>query len=448
MMTTVDTVRAGAARAAVTPIRHDAHDLPPQPTPLLDRDAERAAVSALLGLDDVHLVTLTGPGGVGKTHLALAVAEAAADRFPGGIRFVDLTLYEDHPAAGAAIAAALSPVRLDVAWPGDDQGDAGCVPSDRRVLLVLDNCEHLLPELSRDIADLLSADSGIVILATSREPLRLRWEHRLPVRPLGLPAPDDEHTPEALLAAPAVALFVARARAVRPDFTLTSENCAAVAELCRRLDGLPLAIELAAAWADLLSPAALLERLDRHLSLPSRAAEDLPARHRTLDAAIGWSYARLGSAERRLLHRLAPLPTEWTLGEAEEVADRAPGLDVLAAVLALVDKGLVACMPQDEPHFAMLQTVRAYTADLEMPDRDGPDVLTDSLPGAPVDNPLSPREQAVLRLVAEGLPSKLIGRELGLAERTIKSHLSGAMNKLGAFTRAQAIAIALQRHYV
>jgi predicted ATPase/DNA-binding CsgD family transcriptional regulator len=448
MIAAVGTVHAGSERAAAAPVRHDPHDLPPQPTPLLDRDAERAAVSGLLGRDDVHLVTLTGPGGVGKTRLALAVAEAAADRFPGSIRFVDLTPYEDHSAAGAAITAALSTVQLDIAWPGDDQGDAGCVPSDRRALLVLDNCEHLLPGLSRDIADLLSADSHVVILATSREPLRLRWERRLPVRPLGLPALGDEHTPEALLAAPAVALFVARARAVRPDFVLTPENGAAVAELCRRLDGLPLAIELAAAWADLLSPAGLLERLDRHLSLPSRAAEDLPARHRTLDAAIGWSYERLGSAERWLLHRLAPLPTEWTLGQVEEVADRAPGFDVLAALLALVDKGLVACIPQDEPLFGMLQTVRAYAADLQMPDWDGSDSSPGTMPAALVDNPLSTRERAVLRLVADGLPSKLIGRELGLAERTVKSHLSGAMNKLGAFTRAQALAIALQHDYV
>jgi predicted ATPase/DNA-binding CsgD family transcriptional regulator len=448
VLAAVGTVRAGSARAAVAPTRHDAHDLPPQPTPLLDREAERAAVSGLLGRDDVHLVTLTGPGGVGKTHLALAVAESMADRLPGGVRFVDLTPYDDAPSAYAAITAALWPVQLDVAWPGDDPGNARHVPSDRRVLLVLDNCEHLLPELSRDIADLLSDDSGVVVLATSREPLRLRWEHRLPVRPLGLPAPRDEQSTEALLAAPAVALFVERARAVRPDFTLTPENRAAVAELCRRLDGLPLAIELAAAWVDLLGPAALLERIERHLPLPSRAAEDLPARHRTLDATIGWSYARLGPAERWLLRQLAPLPADWTLCQAEKVADRVPGFDVLAAVLALVDKGLVACIPQDDVHFVMLQTVRAYAADLGTTGGDGPDIPTDTMPGALVDNPLSAREREVLRLVAEGLPSKLIGRELGLAERTVKSHLSSAMNKLGAFTRAQAIAIALQRRYV
>jgi predicted ATPase/DNA-binding CsgD family transcriptional regulator len=448
MMAVVGTVRAASARAAATPTRHDAHDLPPQPTPLLDREVERAAALSLLGRDDVRLVTLTGPGGVGKSHLALAVAEAAADWFPGGIRFVDLARYEDNPAACAAIRAALSSVQFDVPWPSDDPGNARQVPSDRRVLLILDNCAHLLPELARDIADLLSADAGVVVLATSREPLRLRWEHRLPVPPLGLPAPGDEHSPEALLAAPAVALFVARARAARPDFALTPENGPAVEELCRRLDGLPLAIELAAACVDLLGPTALLQRLQRHLPLPSRAAEDLPARHRTLDAAIGWSYERLGSAERWLLRRLAPLPSEWTLGQAEEVADRAPGFDVLAALQALVDKGLVACIPQDEPHFGMLQTVRAYAADLEMPAGSGPDVLTDSTLSVPVDNPLSARERAVLRLVAEGLPSKLIGRELGLAERTVKSHLSGAMNKLGAFTRAQALAIALQRRYV
>jgi predicted ATPase len=449
--------------------------LPPQPTPLLDRVQERNTANGLLASPAVRLLTLVGPGGVGKTHLATALAEASTPSLARAVRFVDLSAVVDATTARSRIAAALTTDeagRRDKPIP-DQPDDLGS-----RILLVLDNCEHLLPDLAHQVADVLTSADRLVILATSREPLHLRWEHRLRIQPLELPRSRDDASPEALLATPSVALFVARARAVRSDFELTRENSPAVAALCRQLDGLPLAIELAAARIDLLGPDAMLERLKRHLPLPSFGAEDAPARHRTLQSAIEWSYAQLQPAEQALFRRLSVVPGTWTLDAADAVGDTVTlELDGLTAVLALVDKGLLQAVSQasGRAQFAMLETIRSFgvqqldlageRAETERrlaawndqahagpagPARDtsAPRQAGSSTSARLADSPLSQRERAVLKLVAEGLASKQIGRELGLAERTVKAHVTGAMNKLGAFSRAQALAIAVSRNYL
>jgi predicted ATPase/DNA-binding XRE family transcriptional regulator len=369
--------------------------LPPAPTPLLGRADEIACARDLLRSQDVRLLTFTGPGGVGKTRLAVAVARAVRTDFPNGICFADLTSCDDRLTARASITAALPPDCAAHRMRPHGTSDEGSSQSaGRRTLLVLDNCEHLLPELAHEIATLLAARTDLAILATSRGALHLRCEYRLPIRPLILSAPCEAASPEALLTSPAVVLFVARARAARPDFALTTENAPAVAEICRRLDGLPLAIELAAARADLLSPAALLDCLDRGLPLPTRRAEDAPARHHSLTAAINWSYEQLAPDGQALLRRLASLRGSWTLGVAESVADARSRIDVLDAVLELVDKGLVVAVPlADEARFVVLQTVRAYVAHLPY----SPDEAGNMVPGGAADNRLSPRKRAPRR---------------------------------------------------
>jgi predicted ATPase len=471
---------------------HHLRTLPAQPTKLINRVEELDTARRLLNEDGIRLLTLTGPAGTGKTRLALAAAEAVRDGFPEGVWFVDLAPLAD-PSGLLPMVAAL----LGVCEPSDwAPAERLCRHLEgRRVLLVLDNCEHLLPALALDVADLLGACPGVTVLATSREPLRLRWEHRLPVPPLGLPHPRDDRYPEMLMMAPAVALFVERAEAVCPFFELTEENGPAVAELCRRLDGLPLAIELAAAHTNALSPSTLLARLERHLPLPGAWAGDVPERHQTLDAAIGWGDDLLSPHERALFRRLSVFTGSWTLAAAEAIGGPCPDgiqetatrsaadaeshpLDTLHVLLPLVDKSLIRSLGHEdgELRFEMLQTVReialkqleaageleetrarlaAYCAqrDHVTPLRAAPAAGSTGRPAPERDarssnrdpgNPLSERERAVLRLVAQGLPSKQIGRELALAERTVKAHVTGAMNKLGAFTRAQALGIAVE----
>jgi predicted ATPase len=340
----------------------------------------------------VRLLTFTGPGGVGKTRLAVAVGRALQSNFPDGIRFVDLTPCDDRFTARSSIMATLPPDRSVPPMLQHGIGEAGSgQAAARRSLLVLDNCEHLLPDLAHEIAKLLAARTDVAILATSRGALHLRCEYRLSIRPLVLPTPGGAPSPEALLSSPAVALFVNRARAAYPDFALTAGNGPAVAELCRRLDGLPLAIELAAAHADLFSPAALLDRLDRRLPLPTRRIEDAPARHHSLAAAINWSYEQIAPAGQALLRRLAYLPDSWTVGMAEAAV--APGFraDVLVTVLELVDKGLVIPSPLgDEARFVVLQTVRAHVAQL----RSSPDQAGTMVSYGAADIPLSQHERA------------------------------------------------------
>lgn len=354
------------------------HHLPPRPTPLLGREAELAAVRGLLLEAGPRLVTLAGPPGTGKTRLAVEVASTLLGAFAHGAWFVDLAPISDPVLVVPAIAAALGvPAgeqppreRLRAHLPG------------RQLLLVLDNFEQVL-EAAPEVGELLGACPELRVLATSREPLRLRWEQVFPVPELGLP--DLEALPEPALLAEvsSVALFVARARAIQPRFELNEENAPAVAELCVRLDGLPLAIELAAARIDVLPPTALLARLGQRLDLLVSSGRDQPARHRTLRAAIAWSYDLLDPAEQRLFRCLGAFVGGCTLEALEAVcgdggtarqgsASRGPlsrcpavPLSVLAGLASLIGKSLVRPAGSDEaaPRYFMLETIREYAAE-------------------------------------------------------------------------------------
>jgi predicted ATPase/class 3 adenylate cyclase len=339
-----------------------AHNLPVQPTPFLGREGEVTRLGELLQREDVRLVTLTGPGGVGKTRLALQVAAELVEAFPDGAWFADLAPLADPALVPSAIASALG-LREEGGRPLIQALKEHL--SDKRLLLLLDNLEHLLPAAPQ-AGELLAACPGLTILATSRAPLRLRAEREIPVPPLALP--DRAHPPPAacLTRYAAVRLFVERAVAARPDFAVDSDSASAVAELCVRLDGLPLAIELAAARVKLLPPQALLARLGRRLPVLTGGARDLPARQRTLRDAIAWSHDLLAPEQQALFRRLAVFAGGWTIEAAEAVGDPGGELDAFGGLAALVDGSLVRTAEAGggpdpgAPRFGMLETVREY----------------------------------------------------------------------------------------
>jgi predicted ATPase/transcriptional regulator with XRE-family HTH domain len=326
-----------------------AHRLPVQPTPLLGREREMAAVMALLRQDDVRLVTLTGPAGVGKTRLALESAAALAGAFDDGVWFVRLAPIADPGLVIPTIARTLG---LQEVWRMPIQAALREWLRPRRLLLLLDNCEQVAAA-APEVADLLASCPGLKALATSRAPLRLRGERTYPVPPLDLPDPRRLPEPERLAEYASVAVFLQRARDAQPDFILTAANAPVLAEICARLDGLPLAIELAAARIRLLSPAQLLQRLERRLPLLTGGARDLEEHQRTLRATLAWSEDLLSPAERRLFHRLAVFVGGFTLEAAEAVcatpAGADPlGMDVLEGLGRLMDHSLVEPQARDE----------------------------------------------------------------------------------------------------
>jgi predicted ATPase/DNA-binding XRE family transcriptional regulator len=343
-------------------------ELPLPPAGFVGREHEIAATTHLLLLPEVRLLTLTGPGGVGKTRLALEAARRVSESFPDGVAFVDLA-----PVGEAGLVPATMARALGVRDPGGAPAVEQLIVALReaRVLVVLDNLEHLVAA-GPELAQLLERCSGLTILATSRQPLRLRAEREYPVLPLTLPDLQNLPPLDELGHIPAIDLFLQRAEAVRPTFRLTADNARAVAELAVRLDGLPLAIELAAARVRVLAPGELLGRLERRLPLLTGGARDLPARHQTLRAAIDWSHDLLSPEERRLFRYLAVFSGGFSLQAAEHMAGHehaskdAPA-DALEILSSLVDKSLLRAIEppdggseQDLTRFAMLETIREY----------------------------------------------------------------------------------------
>ncbi len=355
------TVPAAGPRTAGLALELPAGMIPEPVTPLLGREPEVAAVLDVVVREGARLVTLTGPGGVGKSRLAVEAAHRLGPDFADGVRFVELAAVPAADLVAAAVAAGLGLTTS----AGRLLADLQAYLRARRLLLVLDNVEHVA-EAAPLLAELLAAAPGLVVLATSRVVLRLRGEHEWPVPPLPVPPAGDD---EGLPGYASVGLFADRARAVAPDFTLDGGNAAAVAEICRRLDGLPLALELAAARVRVLPPQALLSRLGERLSLLTAGARDLPRRQRTLRDTLDWSFGLLSAGEQEMLARLGVFAGSFDLSAADALcrpsrdAVPAPGRagPVLDTLGALVDNSLVRPESRGgQLRFGLLETVREY----------------------------------------------------------------------------------------
>ena len=317
-------------------------DLPTPLTRFIGRQRELAQACALLQREETRLLTLTGPGGTGKTRLALEIAGGLVQAFPDGLAFVGLSAVHDPKLVVPTIAQALgiseAPGQSLLETLAEHVGD-------RRQLVVLDNFEQVLPAAAA-VVELLVACPRLKALVTSRAALRVSGEQTFPVPPLSLPDQASAEPPDAV-SSEAVALFADRARAVDASFAVTDANAPLLVEICRRLDGLPLAIELAASRARLLSPQALLARLERRLQVLKGGARDLPARQQTLRATLDWSYDLLEPEERTLFARLAVFAGGCSMEAAEAVCGLEDDLDVLAGLEALVDKNLL--QPREGP---------------------------------------------------------------------------------------------------
>lgn len=464
-------------------IREPFQSIPVPLMPLLGREQESQTVYDLLVNSEVRLLTLCGAPGVGKTRLALGLAHDLQAAFPHGIFYVPLAGINDSEGVAPAIAHALG-----LAYNGEDDliERLKMVCCDKQ-LLVLDNFEQILPA-AHLLADLLVSCPQLRILVTSRAVLHLEGEYVFVVAPLPLPNMQQSEQPSFLLDSPAVELFIQRARAIQPALALTEENVYAIAEICRLLDGLPLAITLAAARSHLLPPQALLARLKKHqLQVLTCSKRDMPAHQQTLRSTLDWSYMLLSADERMLFRRLAIFTEGCTLEAAEVVCTMPGGLQipVLDGVAALVDNSLLMqrTFAGQEPHFYMLQTIREYgleclstAGELEaclaaynayqVEEQSMTPTTRASLPrpGLPAPVSMSPpltlvypeiapeeltvREVEVLALIATGLSNNQIAEQLVLSPNTVNTHVQSVYSKLGIHSRSAATRFALEHHLI
>lgn len=344
---------------------HPRGRLPAALTSFIGRREEIAEICQMLRRNETRLVTLTGAGGCGKTRLALAVAEALASNYPHGVGLAELAPLSDPHLAVKTVAAAFG------LGENSDRPLLGTLTDHlrpRRALLILDNCEHLIETAAELTATLLRGCPQLHILATSRETLSIPGEMDYRVQPLALPPLRQGERPLRAMVEgyDAISLFVERAATARRGFALLDQNAPAIARICRRLDGIPLALELAAAWVALLTPEQIAERLDEDFALLAGAQRGVVPRHQTLTAAIEWSYNLLTDTERALLRRLSIFNSGWNLEGAESVAGGLPPLatiETLALLQRLVSKSLVVVEhpPEGEPRYRLLETIRAYT---------------------------------------------------------------------------------------
>jgi predicted ATPase len=338
-------------------------NIPVQRTRFVGREDEVDAAKELLLRQDVRLVTVTGMGGIGKTRLAMEVASGLVERFPGGAHFVPLSPVSDPGLMASAIIQALGIREAGGQSPLEMLKKNLRDSSREPILLLLDNFEHLM-QAAPVVAELLATAPNLKILVTSRAALHVYGEHEFPVPPLALPDSKSTHSLKVLSQCPAIALFVQRAAAAKPEFELNAENARAVTEICARLDGLPLAIELAAARVKVLSLSAIQTRLTSRLQLLTGGARDLPQRQQTLRAAIDWSYDLLSAAEQKLFRRLSVFVSGCTLEGVEAVCDTKGDLDLdlLDGMASMVDKSLLLQVEQalGESRFVMLETIREY----------------------------------------------------------------------------------------
>jgi predicted ATPase/DNA-binding XRE family transcriptional regulator len=365
------TLPSRATAAPATLLTPQVVNLPVPPTPLVGREWELEQIRA--SLHEVRLLTLTGPGGVGKTRLALEAARDAAEDFPDGVTFVALASLRAPVLVVPTVARS---VRLSEAAGRSSHEVLRDYLQEKRLLLVLDNFEHLM-EAAPEVSALLGSCPDLTVLTTSRSPLRLRGEREYPVAPLNVPDPSGAPDAEEIIDAPAARLFVERAKEASPTFEITGANAAAVAAICWRLDGLPLALELAAAKARFLAPTELLTRLDR--ALEAGTARDLPERQRTMRGTMDWSYELLHEPEKELFKRLSVFSGGFTLEAAEAVGTSGAVAEeeVLLLLGNLVEQSLVVAKPgedEDPTRYRMLELVRQYAQELLEESGDAGDV--------------------------------------------------------------------------